>query len=193
MAWLRQRNIDDEKRTPHILVKMKSMIAHMGFRTKRVEKDLRSLGVESGMNLVDFGCGTGIYTIAAARIVGENGIVHAVDLHPTLLEMIEKKAAELGLKNIETIYSDLETGVDRKSVDIVLLCDVLKGMRRRRELLGESHRIMRDSGSLLVTQSRMKDDRVKELVIKDGFFSYRGKHGKTMRFRKIKGVFHEIS
>ncbi len=193
MAWLWQRNIDDEKRTPHILMKMKHHIAHREFRTKRVEKDLRSLGVESGMNLVDFGCGTGVYTIAAAKIVGDGGTVHAVDLHPTLLEMIEKKAAELGLNNVDTIYSDIETGVDRKSVDIVLLCGVLKGVKRRRELLEESHRIMKDDGSLLVMQSGMRDKRVKELVLKDGFFKYMGKHGKTMRFRKIKGVFHEVS
>lgn len=193
MAWPWKKDIDNEKRAPRILMKMKHKVSHRGFRTQRAEDDLKSLGVKNGMTVVDFGCGTGIYTVAAAKIVGEKGTVHAVDLHPTLLEMIEKKGKEMGLSNIDTIYSDLETGVDENSVDVVIFYDVLKNIKRVRELLDEANRIVKNDGTLVVRQSRMKEDRIKEMVLKDGFFIYTGKKGKTLKFRRIKGAFHEIS
>ncbi len=192
-AWPWQKDIDNEKRTPNVIVKMKGKVTHRSFRTKSAESDLRSLGLKEDNVILDFGCGTGIYTIAAARVVGEKGTVHAVDLHPEILSMIEKRAASLGLKNIDTIYSDLETGVDEESVDAVLFYDVLKGKKMVRDLLSEAYRVVKEDGSLFVRQPGIKEDRVKDMVIKDGLFSYMGKHGKTLKFRKIEGEFHEVS
>ncbi len=193
MAWLWQRDIDNEKRTPHIIMKVRHRVSHRGFRIQRAEDELKSLGVKKGMTVADFGCGTGVYTIAAAMIVGDKGTVHAVDLHPTPLEMIERKAKEMGIGNIDTIYSDIETGVGKNSVDIVMFFDVLKNTRRVRDLMGEAHRIVKMDGTLVVRQSGMKEDRTKEIILKDGFFIYTGRHGKDMTFRKIKGAFHEVS
>lgn len=193
MAWLWQRDIDDEKRTPHLLVKMKGKITHRSFRTNNAERELRSLGLKKGDNVLDFGTGTGIYAIASARVVGEEGTVHAVDLHPTSLEMLERKAADHGIKNIDTIYSDLETGIGRGTVDMVMFYDIIKGADRTRDLMKEAHRVLRKSGILLVKQSGMKMDRVKDIVLKDGFFNYMGNHGNIMKFEKILGKFTEIS
>jgi ubiquinone/menaquinone biosynthesis C-methylase UbiE len=192
MAWLRRGDIDNERRTPGLLVRMKGRVTHRGFRTKRAESDLRSLGLKEGFTVLDFGCGTGVYTIAAARIVGENGLVHAVDLHPTSLEMVEKKAGELGLGNIETIYSDLETGADPGSVDAVIFYNVLRGSKKASALLSEAHRIIKPKGILLVRQARMSNHRIIDILIKDSLFRYVGTHGKTLKFGKIEGAFHEI-
>lgn len=192
MAWLWQRDIDNEKRTPGVIVKFRGKVGHRDFRTAGAEADLRSLGLGTGGVVLDFGCGTGVYTIAAARVVGPSGRVHAVDLHPTALEMIERRASSLGLHNVDTIYSDLETGVDDESVDAVLFYDVLRRAKRRRELLSEAYRVVKEDGLLLIRQTRMREDRIHDVVLKDGLFCYLGKHGKTMKYRKIEGTFHEI-
>ncbi|MBN1896293.1 MAG: class I SAM-dependent methyltransferase [Candidatus Aenigmarchaeota archaeon] len=193
MAWLWQRDIDDEKRTPHAVMKMKNMLGHREFRMKSAEKELKSLGLKAGHNILDFGCGSGVYTFAAAKIVGDEGTVHAVDIHPTVIYDIESRALKLGIRNIDTIYSDLETGIGRGSVDMVIFYDVLRKAEKRRELLSEAHRVLKKSGTLLVKQSGMKTDRVKDFVLKDGFFNYMGNHGKIMKFGKILGKFTEIS
>jgi ubiquinone/menaquinone biosynthesis C-methylase UbiE len=75
----------------------------------------------------------------------------------------------------------------------VLFYDVLRSVKRRKDLLEEAHRILKPDGILLVRQSRMRDDRVKDIVLKDGFFTFMGNHGRSMKFRKIEGSFHEVS
>jgi ubiquinone/menaquinone biosynthesis C-methylase UbiE len=41
---------------------------------------LKNIGIKEGQVILDFGCNVGHYTIAAAKIVGKQGRVYAVDL-----------------------------------------------------------------------------------------------------------------
>jgi ubiquinone/menaquinone biosynthesis C-methylase UbiE len=192
-AWPWKKDIDNEKRTPQVLVKMKSGIAHRDFRVKGAEKELRELGLKDGDTVLDFESGTGIYTIAAAKAVGGKGTVHAVDVHPAALEMLERKSRALGLTNVDTIYSDLDTGLNDSTVDFVIFYDVLKGKKRVSGLLLEACRVIKPKGFLLIKQPGMKEDRINEMVLKDGFFSFSGKQGGVLRYAKILGCFREVS
>jgi ubiquinone/menaquinone biosynthesis C-methylase UbiE len=192
MAWLWQRDIDDEKRTPGLIFRLKSSFSRKNVSLGRAEKDLLGLGVKPGSTVLDFGCGPGQYSIAAARVVGDAGSVQALDLHPTALDMVETKAANLSLSNIETIYSELHTGLDDESVDTVLLFDVLRGRRDIRSLMSELHRILKPEGVLHVRGSGFKGSRLQELMVKDGLFRLLGVQGKVLNFAKVVGEFHEI-
>jgi hypothetical protein len=46
---------------------------------------LRKGGLSAGQNVVDYGCGPGIFSLAAAGIVGENGRVYALDVRQRAL------------------------------------------------------------------------------------------------------------
>ena len=43
---------------------------------------LNEVGIEPGYSVLDFGCGPGGFTIAAAKLVGTSGEVFAADIHP---------------------------------------------------------------------------------------------------------------
>ena len=49
---------------------------------------------------MDIGCGDGFFTILAAKKVGSNGKVYAVDTDASAIERLEQKAKTEGLKNI---------------------------------------------------------------------------------------------
>jgi ubiquinone/menaquinone biosynthesis C-methylase UbiE len=59
-------------------------------------------GVQSGMRVLDLACGAGTQSVAAAKRVGPNGAVVAVDISPTMLEHVRRNAIEAGLRTIET-------------------------------------------------------------------------------------------
>jgi len=192
MAWLWQRDIDDEKRTPGFIFKLKSRFSPKNVGLKKAEQELLDIGLKPGWTVLDFGCGPGQYTVAAARVVGEKGNVHALDLHPTALEIVEKKAAKMNLFNIDTVFSDLHTGLEDESVDAILLFNVLKCRRDFRSLMGEFHRVLKKSGKVHVKETGFEPIRLQELLVKDGLFKLLGTQGGVFNFAKLEGEFHEI-
>ncbi len=48
--------------------------------------------VTTGMTVLDFGCGMGLFAIALAKLVGETGKVIAVDLQQQMLDVLVKRA-----------------------------------------------------------------------------------------------------
>jgi ubiquinone/menaquinone biosynthesis C-methylase UbiE len=56
--------------------------------------------LQAGMVFMDIGCGDGFFTILAAKKVGSNGKVYAVDTDASAIERLKQKAKTEDLKNI---------------------------------------------------------------------------------------------
>lgn len=66
-----------------------------GYNPEAILQDLHA-----GMVFMDIGCGDGFFTILAAKKVGSNGKVYAVDTDASAIERLKQKAKAEGLKNI---------------------------------------------------------------------------------------------
>lgn len=67
------------------------------------------LGLQAGLKVLDLGCGTGKQSLPAARIVGDDGHVTAVDISEEALEELRKQAANAGLSHrITTLHVGLD-------------------------------------------------------------------------------------
>ncbi|HQU43668.1 MAG TPA: methyltransferase domain-containing protein, partial [Pirellulales bacterium] len=66
---------------------------------------LKALKLQPGETVCDMGCGNGFYTLKMAKLVGKTGRVLAVDIQPEMLHLLELRAKEQGLNNIERIQS----------------------------------------------------------------------------------------
>jgi SAM-dependent methyltransferase len=53
--------------------------------------------VRPGMRVADIGCGPGYFSLALARLVGEQGRVYCHDLQPEMLAMVQDKVAQTPL------------------------------------------------------------------------------------------------
>lgn len=69
---------------------------------------LTDVGLKSGMNVIELGCGTGIMTTWIAKQVGNNGRVVAVDASSEQLKYAEINAKKRGLFNIEFVNAKAE-------------------------------------------------------------------------------------
>ena len=121
-------------------------------------KVLKRIGIRRGQNVLDFGCGYGIYTIPVAKIVGEQGRVCALDKDKEALDALMQKAESACLTNIERMETsgELEIKLADESVDVALLFDVFHSFYfpqagDRRRLLGEIRRIMKPSAFLSIS------------------------------------------
>src|SRR3972149_5543712 len=75
------------------------------------EKVLADAGLGSGMVFVDVGCGDGFFTIVASQLVGEKGMVYAVDIDASAVERLKRRAAEKGLSNVKAVVAEAEEKV----------------------------------------------------------------------------------
>jgi ubiquinone/menaquinone biosynthesis C-methylase UbiE len=78
-------------------------------------------GVVEGHRVLDVAAGTGEQTVLAARRVGPNGSVLAVDLAPQMLVLAADTAKQAGLHNVETRVLDARNlDVKPESVDAAI-------------------------------------------------------------------------
>ena len=177
-------NEQKDKPMPDIGFRMMSFFFRIRDRFMDPGKQLEKVGIKEGQTLLDFGCGSESYVIPAARMVGENGRVNALDIHPLAISAVEKKANKEGLTNIATILSDRDTGLPDESIDVVLLYDVIRSIKDKRALLKELHRVMKANGLLSILAEHIKVEDVLEIAEKDGLFSLRDQHGKLLNFER---------
>lgn len=113
-----------------------------------------TFGVREGMRIADFGCGSGHFTILMAKVVGDSGVITAIDVLETALDTIRAKAKNENLNNINTVRSNLEvpnsSGLMPSSQDLVLLANILFQSDKKEEIVKEAARILKTGGGMIV-------------------------------------------
>lgn len=146
-------------------------------------RTLQEARIAPGARVLDFGCGPGSYSVAAAQIVGESGKVFALDIHPKAIEAVQARAARLGLTNVETIHGPLPPTL-AGSIDVVLLYDTFHLLDDPQGTLEELHRVLKPDGTLSFTDHHVKDAAVRERVAAGGRFQLSEKCRYSYRFVK---------
>lgn len=77
------------------------------FFPKSAENMALLLGLKGNEHVLDVACGTGHVSVAIAKLLPK-GRVTAVDFSPGMLEQARKKAASLGIRNIEFFERDMQ-------------------------------------------------------------------------------------
>src|SRR5262249_52689057 len=81
---------------------------------------LRRAGISTGMKVLDIGCGVGDVSLLAARLVGRDGSVTSVDIDPTALETVERRASAEEINNIECVKADIHGWKPGRRFDAVV-------------------------------------------------------------------------
>ena len=133
---------------------------------RNASKMLSEVGIDEGQSILDFGCGSGTYSIPAARLVGENGRIYSLDVSQGALQKLSKNAEREGLENIVTLLSsgNDEIPIDNETQNHVLLIDVLQEISNKETLLGEIHRILKPDGLTTIYPMHIDADEVIRLA-----------------------------
>ena len=123
-------------------------------------KTLERIGIQVGANVLDFGAGSGSYSIPAAQLVGPTGEVYAADIHPLAIKEIRRKAEIKGIKNLHTILTDCETKLPDSSIDFVLLFYVIHDFRNPDSIIREFDRMLKPYGILAVIDHKFDKAKV---------------------------------
>ena len=168
---------------------------------------VKQMGIFEGMRVADFGSGSGNYSLAMAKLVGDSGRVYAVDIQGDLLKKVKNLSRTEHPGNIEVIRGDIEkiggTKLKDNVIDAVLLSNVLFQLDEKGKTVKEAHRIVKSKGRVVVIdwsdsfggigpqpQFVVTKERAKELFENGGFVYDRdidaGSHHYGMIFKKGK-------
>ena len=127
---------------------------------------LSEVGIGEGQNVLDFGCGSGTYSIPAAKLVGKNGRIYSLDVNQRALEKLSRKAEMERLDNIVTLLSSgsVEIPIDNDTINHVFLIDVLQEISNKETLLEEIHRVLKPDGLMTVYPMHIDNDEVIRLA-----------------------------
>jgi ubiquinone/menaquinone biosynthesis C-methylase UbiE len=141
--------------------------------------DTAQLG--EGMKVADYGCGPGSFTTPAAEIVGDGGMVYAIDIHPLAISSVRQRATRKGLRNVEAILvQGYDTGIEASSIDRVLLIDTIHRIEDPDALFRELHRILKPDGLLFMHKGHMPIAEQRDLVERGGRFEVTESQGLTI-------------
>lgn len=121
------------------------------------ERVLFAAGLTAGQTVADFGAGSGYYTFAAGKIVGDQGSVLAVDVLEATLEHVSAEARLKGLRNIRTVRADLEqenslATVPSGSVDMVVFANILHQIKNQKSIMAQAYRLLKTGGKLVLIE-----------------------------------------
>ena len=114
------------------------------------------LGLEKGITVADFGCGSGYFSLPVAQTIGSDGVLYALDVLPSALESIESRAKIMGLTNIiiKRVNLEKENGskLEGNSLDWIILKDMLFQNAMKDIILAETYRVLKSGGRMLVVE-----------------------------------------
>jgi ubiquinone/menaquinone biosynthesis C-methylase UbiE len=169
-------------------------------------KIVEQCSIQAGMDIADFGSGSGFYSLAGARALASTGRVYAVDAQKDLLTKLKNVAVRDGIYNIEVIWGDVEkmngTKLRDSSIDLVFMCNLLFLVEDKDTTIKEAKRILKPGGKVVFVdwedsfgglgpkpKSVFKKDKAEMLFEKLGFHKDReiqaGSHHYGFIFKKL--------
>ena len=148
-------------------------------------KTLKGGGIRPGQKVLEVGCGTGYFTICAAKLVGDKGLIHAIDIYPPSVECVTRNVRDAHLTNVNVSNTDaMDTKLPDNSFDLILLFGVIPApVLPLDRLLPEMHRLLKSNGTLAVWTAIPWWSRT--CVTRSKMFTYTGRENGVYNFQKI--------
>jgi len=149
---------------------------------KRRER-LKKAGVKEGQVMVDLGCGPSRFTILASRIVGPEGKVYALDIHPLNTAIVAARIAMAGVKNVSVMLADCcATRLPDNAIDLIFINDAFHEFDKL-GCLKEAARILKPDGILAIDEHEMKEAKLLSIIEQASLFTLVEKEKRLYKLR----------
>ena len=119
------------------------------------EEIVEACQIEEGMAVADVGTGTGLFTRMFAPLVGDDGMVYAVDIAERFVKHVEQTALDEGHENVVGVVCTQDSArLPEASVDIVFICDTYHHFEFPHKTMMSIHQALRPEGILVLVDFR---------------------------------------
>jgi len=112
--------------------------------------------IQNGMAAADIGCGMGMFSLAMAKLVGDNGRVYSVDIQQKMLDALRKRATRAGVADrIRLIHTNEESIGVQEPVDFVLAFWMVHEVRDKKRFFDQVASVLKKAGAFLFVEPKM--------------------------------------
>ena len=134
-------------------------LVDLPIRRRYMRTVLERAGLRPGETVLELGPGPGAFTVDAAKRLGPDGELIAVDIQPEMIAQVEERVRQAGLTNVEThVASAYELPMEDESVDRAFLVTVLPEIPDPVRGLREVYRLLKPGGVFSTTEEFMDPD-----------------------------------
>jgi ubiquinone/menaquinone biosynthesis C-methylase UbiE len=121
------------------------------------ERVFGQLRLKRGSTFLDMASGRGEYAIAASQVIGDEGLVYAIDLWEEGIRTLVEQASARGIKNVKPILGDIgkRIPIENDRVDVCLMATVLHELVLTKSADGalkEAARVLNSKGFLAIIE-----------------------------------------
>lgn len=110
-------------------------------------------GLQPGMQVLEVGPGNGRYTCQAARYLGSQGKMTAIDIEPKMIERLRQRAQAEGVTNLEARVADVyQLPFDDGQFDAIQMITVISEIPEPVRAMRECRRVLTPTGTLAFSE-----------------------------------------
>lgn len=136
---------------------------------KSPDKRLEPFNIQKGQTVIDYGSGTGRYLPKASALVGEQGLVYAVDIQELAVKAASRVAEKHGLKNVKPVLADAGgVNIASQTADLIYCLDMFHMVKEYRLFLEELNRLTKPGGVLYLEDGHQPRSLAREKLLGSG-------------------------
>lgn len=145
------------------------------------------IGVQERMCVLEIGPGPGTFTLEAAKRVGEQGKVFAIDIQSPVISRLGTRLQNEGITNVTPkVASAYDLPFPNRAFDRVFMIAVLAEIPEKKKALLEIKRVLKDGGLLAVGEFLPDPDYPRRKTViqwcEDAGFKLAGSYGGALHY-----------
>ncbi len=129
-----------------------SLLEAVRRRRSPPKERLAEAGVARGTRVVDIGAGYGYFAFAAAEMVGDGGMVYAVEPNPRRAAEISRRAEDRETENMAVLVVGAENlaSIPSGEIDVAISMSSFHHFADPQKALGEIERVVKPGGTIYI-------------------------------------------
>lgn len=178
---------NEVERMPDLAFRMIKVFFNIYYFFRPPLKYLEKFGIKRGDKIVDYGCGPGAFIKDASRLVGNDGIVYAADIHEIAITTIEKLISDLSLTNVIPVLTQgNRSGIADETADLIYALDMFHMVKDTDSFLKELNCIIKEDGHLILEDGHQPRAVTKVKISRSGFWKIAEEQKRFLRCTPVK-------
>ena len=174
-------------RMPDVFFKIMAWIFKVSDFFKDAGNKVGTIGIKPGFTVVDWGCGPGRHIRTASELVGEDGLVYAVDIHELAISAVNRIIDKYGLQNVIPVLTDgRSVDINDDTAELVYALDMFHMVNDPNEFLRELNRITKKNGFLIIEDGHQSRAKSKQKILLSGDWTIIEENKQHLKCRPIK-------